>query len=71
MVVGACTNLRRDDEVQVPEAYVCARDLADAMNSHLRPSVDIEMRKRPLPSAPTVGVSSYRRVNLYLRVRLG
>ena len=57
-------SLHRDDEVQVPEAHVRVRDPADAMTSHPRPSVDVEMRKRPLPGAPTISVSSYhRRVN--------
>ena len=56
--------LRRDDEVQVSEAHVHARDPADAVTNHLRPDVDVETRKRPLPGASTVGVSSYhRRVN--------
>ena len=40
-------SLRRDDEVQVPEAHVCARDLADVVTSHPRPSVDVETRKSP------------------------
>ena len=33
-----------------------ARDPADAVTSHSRPDVDVETRKRPLPSAPTVDV---------------
>ena len=46
----------RDDEVEAPEAHVRVRDLADAVTSHPRPDVDIEMRKKSLPGAPTVGV---------------
>ena len=46
----------RDDEVLVPEAYMSTHDLADAMTSHLRPDVDVETRKKPLPGSPTVGV---------------
>ena len=49
-------SLRRNNEVQVPEAHVRARDLADAVTSHLRPDVDVETRKKPLPGAPTVGI---------------
>ena len=33
-----------------------AQDLADAVTSHPRPNVDVEMRKKALPSAPIVGV---------------
>ena len=33
-----------------------ARDPTDSMTSHPRPDVDIEMRKKPLPSMPIVGV---------------
>ena len=56
--------LHCDDEVQVPEANMRARDLADAVTSHPRPGVDVETRKRPLPGVPTVGVLSYhQRVN--------
>ena len=40
-------SLHRNDEVQVPEAHVHARDPADAMTSHLRPDVDVETRKNP------------------------
>ena len=40
-------SLRRNDEVQVPEAHVRARDPADAVTSHPRPEVDIEMCKSP------------------------
>ena len=59
-------SLRRNDEVQVLEANVPARDSADAVNCHLRPGVDVETRKRPLPGVPTVSVSSkHQRVNLY------
>ena len=61
-------SLCRDDEIQVPKVDVHARDPADAVTSHLRPDVDLETRKKPLPSAPTVGVSNHRLVNLYLRV---
>ena len=50
-----------DNEVQVPKAHVHARDLADAVNSHPRPGVDVETRKRPLPGVPTVSVLSYHR----------
>ena len=35
----------RDDEVQVTETHVCARDLADCMVSHPRP--DLECAKSP------------------------
>ena len=49
----------RDDEVQVPKAHVHARDPTDAVTSHPRPDVLVDTRKRPLPSAPTVGVLSY------------
>ena len=49
-------SLRRNDEVQVPEAHVRARNLADAMTSHPRPDVDVETRKKPLLGTPTVGV---------------
>ena len=48
--------LHRNGEVQVPEAHERAWNLADAVTSHPRPDVDIEMPKKPLPSAPTVGV---------------
>ena len=56
-------SFRRDDEVQVPEAHVHARDLADAVTSHPRHDVDVETCKKPLPGAPTVGVLSYQLVN--------
>jgi len=60
-------SLRRDDEVQVPEAHMCARDPADVVTSHPRPGVDVEMRKRPLSGTPTIGVlSKHQRVNLYI-----
>ena len=49
-------SLHRKNEVLVPEAHVRAWDLADAVTSHPRPDVDVETRKKPLPSAPTVGV---------------
>ena len=49
-------SLRRNDEVQVPEAHVRSRDPADTVTSHPRFGVDVETRKRPLPSTPTVGV---------------
>ena len=52
-------SFRRDDEVQVPKAHMCARDPAVIVTSHLRPGVDVETRKRPLPGAPTIGVLSY------------
>ena len=42
-------SLHHDDEVYVPEAHVCARDPADAVTGHLRPGVDVKMRKK----APT------------------
>ena len=45
-----------NNEVQVPEAHVRARDPADAMTSHPRPDVDVETRKKPMLGAPTVGV---------------
>ena len=55
-----------DEEVQVPEAHVCARDLANSVASHPWPDVDVGTRKDPLPGTPTVGVSSkHQRVNLY------
>ena len=53
--------LYRDDEVQVPEGHVRAQDPADVVTSHPRPGVNVETRKRPLPGAPTVSVSSYHR----------
>ena len=57
-------SLHRDGEVQVPEMHMRTRDLAEVMTSHLRPGVDVETRKRPLPSALTVGVSScHQQVN--------
>ena len=56
-------SLRCDDEVQVSEAHVRARDPADAVTGHPRPEVDVETRKKPLPDAPTIGVSSYQLVN--------
>jgi len=56
-------SLHRNNEVQVPEAHVHARDPADAMTSHPRPNVDIKTRKKPLPDALTVGVLSYQLVN--------
>ena len=49
-------SLCHNDEVHVPEAYVRARDPADAMTSHPRPDVDVETRKKLLADAPTVGV---------------
>ena len=55
-------SLHRDDEVPVPEVHVRARDPTEVMTSHPRPSVDVEMRKWPLPGAPTVGVSSCQRL---------
>ena len=61
----------RDDEVQVTEMHVCARDLVDSVASHPWPDVNIGTSKGPLPSAPTVGISSkHQRVNLYL-LRVG
>ena len=57
-------SLHHDDEVQVPKIDVHARDLGDVVTSHPRPGVDVETRKVPLPSTPTVGVSSkHQRVN--------
>ena len=53
--------LRRDDEVRIPKAHVHARDTADAVGSHPRPSVDVETCKMPLPGVPTVSVLSYHR----------
>ena len=49
-------SLRHDDEVQVLEAHVSARDPANVVTSHPRPEVDVEMRKKPLSGAPTLGV---------------
>ena len=57
-------SLYRNDEVQVPDVRMCARDPADAVTSHPRPDVDVEARKMPLPGAPTVGVLSYQIVNV-------
>ena len=52
----------RDDEVQVTEMHVCARDPADCMVSHPRP--DLECAKAPT-CAPTIGVSNkHQLVNL-------
>ena len=56
-------SLHRNDEVQVPEVHVHARDLADVVTSHPRPDVDVETRKNPLPGATTVGVSEHWLVN--------
>ena len=61
-------SLHHDDEVQVPEAHVHARDPTDAVTSHPRPDVDVKTRKNPLPGAPTIVVSNHQLVNLYLRV---
>ena len=47
-----------DHEVQVTEAHVCARDLADSVASHPWPDVNIETHKGPLPGVPTVSVSN-------------
>ena len=48
-----------------------ALDLADDVTSHPRSDVDVETRKKPLPGAPIVSVSSkHQRVNLYL-LRVG
>ena len=56
----------RDDEVQVTEAHVCTRDLANSVASHPWPDVIVGTRKGPLPGMPTVGVSSkHQLVNLY------
>ena len=56
----------RDDEVQVTEVHVYARDLADSMASHPWPDVNVGTCKGLLPGAPTIGVSSkHQRVNLY------
>ena len=49
-------SLHHNDEVQVPEAHVCAWDPADAVTSHPRLDVDVETHKKPLPGAPTIGV---------------
>jgi hypothetical protein len=57
-----------DEEIQVPETHVCARDPADAMASHLWPDVDDKTCKRPLPGAPTIGVLNCQLVNLYLHI---
>ena len=57
-------SLRRDDEVQVPEAHVHTWDPAEVVTSLLRPGVDVETRKRSLPGVPTIGVSScHQQVN--------
>ena len=58
-------SLRRDDEVQVLKMHARAQDPGDVVSSHPRPGIDVETRKRPLPSTPTVDVSSkHQRVNL-------
>ena len=49
-------SLRRNNEVQVLEAHVRAWVSADAVTSHPRPDVDVEMSKKPLSGAPTIGV---------------
>ena len=49
-------SLRCNDEVQVPEAHMRARDLSNIVTSHLRSDVDIETRKKPQPSALIVGI---------------
>ena len=66
-VVRQCQlSSHHDDEVQVTEVHVCARDAADPVASHPWPDVNVGTRKDPLPGAPTVGVSSkHQRVNLY------
>ena len=53
-------SLHGDDKVHAPEAHVHARDLANAVASHLWPIVDDETRKSPLPSVPTVSVLNHR-----------
>ena len=52
-------SFRRDNEVQVPKAHMRTRDPVDIVTGHPRPGVDVETRKRPIPSMPTIGVSSY------------
>ena len=64
-------SLRRNDEVQVLKVHMRAQDPADAVTSYLRPDVDVETRKKPLPDAPTVGVFGPPTSKLYLRVWLG
>ena len=49
-------SLYRNDEVQVPKVHVRARDPADTVTSHPRPDVDVETRKKPIPTASTVSV---------------
>ena len=61
-------SLHRDDEVQAPKVYARSRDLADDMASHLGSGVDVETRKRPLPGAPTIGVSSHQLIISRLHV---
>ena len=56
-------SLHRNDEVQVPEVHMHAQDPANAVTSHSRPDVDVEMRKKTLPSVPTIGVLSYQLLN--------
>ena len=63
--MGQCQlSTQCDDEIQVTETHVCARDLADCVVSHPRPDLE---RAKALPGAPTVGVSNkHMQVNLYL-----
>ena len=56
--------IHHNDEVLVAEAHVRIQDLADAVTSHPWPDVDVKMRKNPLPSVPTIGISScHQQVN--------
>ena len=64
-------SFRRDDEVQVPEAHVQARDPADAVTSQPRPDVDVGRAKSLYLACQLSMFSDHRRVNLYLRVWLG
>ena len=53
-----------DEEVKIPEAHVGAWDPAHVTRSHLKPARNRSVTRKPLPGAPTVGVSYHdQRVN--------
>jgi hypothetical protein len=64
-------SLHGDDEVQAPEPHERARGPSSGVVGHPQPGGIDRTRKRPLPGAPTVGVSDCRLVNLCLHVWLG
>jgi hypothetical protein len=63
-------SLHGDNEVQAPEVHEHAWGPSSRVVGHPQPGEINEMCKRPLPGAPTVGVSDRRLVNLCLRVWL-